>query len=214
MFLDIVSSFANPIKQFLPKLPPLILSLILGIIIVVLLAKLAKYFLKIARVPKALAGIILSLLTIILWILLFAELAREMGMTSVAITVSGSLVILGLALSNGATSLTSDIIAGIFLAKDRDFEIGYKVKIGDIGGVVQSIDVRKVRVIDEDGKLHVIPNANIDKSGWTILERELKDDKIKKLLLRFRKRPGEEIKNPSTKLGTGSKTEERKNLKN
>lgn len=194
MFLDIVSSFVSPVKQFIPKLPPLILSLILGIVIVVLLASLAKYFLKITRVPKALASIILSLLTIILWILLFSELAREMGMTSVAITVSGSLIVLGLALSNGATALTSDIIAGVFLAKDRDFEIGYKVKIGDIKGVVQSIDVRKVRIIDDDGKLHVVPNANIDKSGWTILERELKDDKIKKSLLRFRRRPTEEIK--------------------
>lgn len=194
MFIDLVDSFINPIKQFLPKLPPLILSLILGIVIVVLLAGLAKYFLKIARIPKALAGIILSLLTIILWILLFSELAREMGMTSVAITVSGSLIVLGLALSNGATALTSDIIAGVFLAKDRDFEIGYKVKIGDIKGTIQSIDVRKVRIIDDDGKLHIIPNANIDKSGWTILEREPKDDKIKKLLLRFRRRPAEEIK--------------------
>ena len=187
MFIDLVDSFVNPIKAILPKLPPLILSLILGIIIVVLLAGLAKYFLKIARVPKALANIILSLLTIILWILLFSELAREMGMTSVAITVSGSLIVLGLALSNGATSLTSDIIAGVFLAKDRDFEIGYKVKIGDIEGLVQSIDVRKVRIIDEDGKLHIVPNANIDKSGWTILERELKDDKIKKSILSFRR---------------------------
>lgn len=194
MFLDVVDSFADPIKQFLPKLPPLILSLVLGIIVVVLLAHLAKYFLRVARVPKALAGIILSLLSIILWILLFSELAREMGMTSVAITVSGSLVILGLALSNGATSLTSDIIAGVFVAKDRDFEIGYKVKIGDIKGTVQSIDVRKVRIIDEDGKLHVIPNANIDKLGWTVFSRELKDDKIKKILFRFRKRPTEEIK--------------------
>lgn len=194
MFIDIIDSFANPIKQFLPKLPPLILSLVLGIVIVIVLSGLAKYFLKIARVPKALSGIILSLLTIILWILLLAELAREMGMTSVAITVSGSLVILGLALSNGATSLTSDIIAGVFLAKDRDFEIGYKVKIGDIKGVIQSVDVRKVRIIDENDKLHIIPNANIDKSGWTVLERELKDDKIRKSLFRFKKRPNEEIK--------------------
>lgn len=187
MFIDLVNSFIDPIKQFLPKLPPLILSLILGIIIIKILSELIKHFLRITRVPKALSSILLSLLVIVLWILLFSELAREMGMTSIALTVSGSLVILGLALSNGATSLTSDIIAGVFLAKDRDFEIGYKVKIGEIEGAIQNIDVRKVRVVDEKGLLHVIPNANIDKSGWTVLERELKDDKIKKSILSFKR---------------------------
>lgn len=81
-----------------------------------------------------------------------------------------------------------------FLAKDRDFEIGYKVKIGEITGLVQSIDVRKVRIVDSEGKLHIIPNANIDKSGWKVLEREPKDDKIKKLALRFRRKSSTEIK--------------------
>lgn len=189
--MNFADSFINPIKNYLPKLPPVIISLILGIILIKVLAGLAKYFLRVARVPKALSSILLSLLVIVLWILLFAEMARELGMTSVAITVSGSLVVLGLALSNGATVLTSDIIAGVFLAKDRDFEIGYKVKIGEIEGIVQSIDVRKVRIIDDKGILHVIPNANIDKSGWTVLERELKDDKIKKSILSFRNKKKE-----------------------
>jgi len=196
MFVDLVDSFVNLVIDFIPKLPPLVLSLVLGIIIIKVLTELAKYFLKIARVPKTLSSILLSLLAIVLWVLLFGELARELGMTSVAITVSGSLIVLGLALSNGATALTADIIAGVFLAKDRDFEIGHKVKIGEFEGVVQSIDVRRVRIIDKDGVLHVIPNANIDKSGWSVLERELKDDKIKKSLLSFRKRPAEEIKEP------------------
>lgn len=187
MLIDLVDSFINPIKTIIPKLPPFILALVLGIIIIKVLVELSKYFLKVARVPKALTSILMSLLSIILWLLLFSELAREMGMTSVALTVSGSLVIVGLALSNGATALTSDIIAGVFLAKDRDFEIGYKVRIGDIEGIVQHVDVRKVRVVDEKGLLHVVPNANIDKSGWTVLERELKDDKIKKSILSFRR---------------------------
>ena len=187
MFIDLVDSFINPIKAIIPKLPPLLLALVLGIIIIKVLTELSKYFLKIARVPKALTSILMSILSIVLWILLFSELAREMGMTSVALTVSGSLVVLGLALSNGATVLTADIIAGVFLAKDRDFEIGYKVKIGDVEGIVQHVDVRKVRLVDEKGLLHIIPNANIDKSGWTVLERELKDDKIKKNLLSLRK---------------------------
>lgn len=188
MFIDLVDSFINPIKAILPKLPPLLLALVLGIILIKVLTELSKYFLKIARVPKTLTSIIMSLLSIVLWILLFSELAREMGMTSVALTVSGSLIVLGLALSNGATVLTSDIIAGVFLAKDRDFEIGYKVKIGDIEGIIQYVDVRKVRVVDDEDKLHIIPNATIDKSGWTVLERELKDDKIKKSILSFRKK--------------------------
>jgi small-conductance mechanosensitive channel len=118
--------------------------------------------------------------TIIFWVLLFAELARSLGFTSIAITISGSLLVLGLALANGATTLTSDIISGVFLAKDEDFEVGYRVKTGDVEGIIQKIDIRKVRIITDDDKLHIVPNVNLDKNGWVVLERELADEKLGK----------------------------------
>lgn len=181
MFGNIVDRFLDPFSRFVPKLPLLIIGILLGLIIIKILMYLAVNALKVAKMPKALAGIVASLLTIVLWILFFAELARSMGLSTVALTVSGSLVVLGLALANGAGSLTSDILSGIFLAKDNDFEIGFKVKTGDTTGVIQRVDVRKVRIIDNEGKVHIVPNSNLDKNGWIVIERNMESDTIKKL---------------------------------
>lgn len=179
------TKFWDPILNYLPRLPFLLLGLVIGYIIIRIILSVLKNTLKITKVPKALSGIIISMLTIVFWILLFAELSRSLGFTSIAITISGSLLVLGLALANGATTLTSDIISGVFLAKDEDFEVGFRVKTGDVEGVVQKIDIRKVRIISDDGKLHIVPNVNLDKNGWVVLERELKDDDLS--LKRFNK---------------------------
>lgn len=186
MFISIINRLYEPLVSFAPRLPKLVIGLVLGIIIIKFLMYLATNALKVARMPKALAGIISSLLAIVLWILFFSELARTMGLSSVALTVSGSLVVLGLALANGAGSLTSDILSGLFLAKDSDFEIGFKVKTGDTIGVIQKVDIRKVRILDEDGKVHIVPNSNLDKNGWIVIERNNESDTMVKKLASFK----------------------------
>jgi len=105
-------------------------------------------------------------------------------MGSLAVTISGSLAVLALALATGASGLASDIISGVFLARDHDFEIGYKIKVGGVEGVIHSIDIRKIRLVDEEGNIHIFPNAKLDKDGWQVISREVEGNKIeaKKLI--------------------------------
>lgn len=182
----VITRFWEPVLNYLPKFPFLIFGFLIGYIIIKILMALLRNTLRITKTPKALSSIIISMITIVLWVLLFAEIARSLGFSSIAITISGSLLVLGLALANGATTLTSDIISGVFLAKDEDFEVGYRVKTGDVEGIIQKIDIRKVRIVADDGKLHVVPNVNLDKNGWVVMERELKDEElgIRRLLKR------------------------------
>lgn len=188
MWMNILEKFWEPIQKFGPKIPLLVVGLIAGIIVIRVLLTLLERTLRITRAPKALSGIVISLVAIILWIMLFSEMAREIGLSSVAVTISGSLVVLGLALANGASNLTSDIIAGVFIAKDDDFEVGYKVSDGKTEGVVQKIDIRKVRIMDEKGVLHIVPNASLDKTGWSLLERGLKNDRLEKKRIYLKKK--------------------------
>ena len=142
--------------------------------------------LRFSRMPRALISVVASLALIVMWVILFAEIARQLGMGSLAVTISGSLAVLALALATGASGLASDVISGVFLARDPDFEIGYKIKIGDITGLVHSVDIRKIRVVDDDGVIHVFPNTKLDKDGWQVLSREVEENKIdiKKFLKR------------------------------
>jgi small-conductance mechanosensitive channel len=81
-------------------------------------------------------------------------------------------VALGFALANGASSLTADIISGLFLSRDRDFECGYRIKVGDIEGTIERVDTRKIRIKSDDGRTHVFPSSKVDTMGWTVVEKK------------------------------------------
>lgn len=70
--------------------------------------------------------------------------------------------ILGLAIGFGAQSLVKDIITGVFMLIENNIAIGDIVRVKDIGGVVESFNLRSVRLRDYNGNVHVIPNSSID----------------------------------------------------
>jgi small conductance mechanosensitive channel len=84
----------------------------------------------------------------------------------------------GLALGAGGATLASDILAGIFLAQDKDFNVGDEISAGEkpTEGILESMDMRRIRVRDKDGRLHVIPNSIIERKEWVVLtkKRDLK----------------------------------------
>lgn len=162
------------IQHFFPRIPELIFSLIVGILVVMVVLALLSHGLRLMRFPKALTSIIYSLASVVLWVILVAHLLRTLGLSQVAITLSGSLLVIGLAVANGAHALVADMISGLFLAKDPDFDIGYKIKSGEIEGEVESIDIRKTRIRQKNGTLVMIPNSVIDKERLVILDRPSK----------------------------------------
>jgi small-conductance mechanosensitive channel len=176
--LSIPDRFWQPIADFGPKIPSIIISLVVGYFIIQIIAAVLSRSLKFSRMPRALLSVIMSLALIVMWVVLFAEIARELGLGSLALTISGSLAVLALALASGASGLASDIISGVFLARDPDFEIGYEIKVGDVTGIVHGVDIRKIRVVDADGTVYVFPNALLDKNGWQVISRDVEDNKI------------------------------------
>lgn len=168
---EIMQRFWEPFQMFGPKIPAIILGLVFGYIAIKVFLIFLKDAFKVARVPKTVINIAVSLISIVLWIILFSELAREAGLSSLAIKISGSLFVVGLALANGASAIASDVLAGIYLAKDKDFEVGFQIKTCEVEGVVERIDVRKTRLRDDKGCIHVLPNSKVDSSGWRVINR-------------------------------------------
>jgi len=181
---NVLNSFWLPVYNFLPKVPTLILIVLLGYLIIQTTYRILNRALKLSKIPRALIGVIASLSLIIMWVILFAEIARQLGMASLAVTISGSLAVLALALASGASGLAGDIIAGVFLARDSDFEIGFRIRVGSIEGIIQKIDIRKIRVVDDKGDIHILPNTKLDKEGWVIVSQNVEDNKddLKKII--------------------------------
>jgi small-conductance mechanosensitive channel len=69
--------------------------------------------------------------------------------------------ILGVGVGLGAQSLCKDIINGIFIFIEDQYDVGETVKIASVTGTVEDLTLRLTRLRDGDGTLYIIPNSQI-----------------------------------------------------
>ena len=70
--------------------------------------------------------------------------------------------ILTLVVGLGAQNMINDIVSGFFILFENYYLVGDFIKAGDIEGEVEAIDLRATRIRDENGRLHIIRNGQID----------------------------------------------------
>jgi Small-conductance mechanosensitive channel len=151
------------------KLPHLIVILIIAFILMRLLRVVtlrmihvaerhAADELRIAQV-KTLSGVIRATgFTAIAVIAGFSALATvdiNLGPLLASAGVAG--VAIGLA----AQTIVKDVLNGILILTEDQFNVGDTVKLAGLTGVVESMTLRKTTVRDADGTLYVIPNSQI-----------------------------------------------------
>ncbi|MGY4706647.1 mechanosensitive ion channel family protein [Candidatus Bipolaricaulota sp. J31] len=142
------------------------------------LRPLGKRILRRTRWKAAVLSLALSMATAVAWVLVVSGIFAVLKLTVIAATLSGSLALVALAVAHGAKNTTADIVAGLFLAVDEDLDIGYRVAAGGVEGVVERIDLRKTRIRDDEGKLHVIPNRAVEGATWIVVSRGLKENEV------------------------------------
>ncbi len=69
--------------------------------------------------------------------------------------------IAGIAIGFGAQSLVKDFIAGLFILIENQYGVGDVVRIADIAGIVEEINLRRTILRDLDGIVHSVPNGEI-----------------------------------------------------
>jgi len=69
--------------------------------------------------------------------------------------------IVGVGIGLGAQSLFKDIINGIFILVENQFNVGDAVKIAGLTGTVEDLTLRLTTLRDGDGTLYLIPNSQI-----------------------------------------------------
>ncbi|MFC7154360.1 mechanosensitive ion channel family protein [Halomarina halobia] len=79
-------------------------------------------------------------------------------------TVGGALA---LALGFAAQDLLSNFVAGVFILKDRPFEIGDWIEWNGMEGVVEDIDLRVTRVRTFDNERITVPNSELANNALT-----------------------------------------------
>ncbi len=69
--------------------------------------------------------------------------------------------VVAVAVGFGAQYLIKDLIAGIFILMENQYRIGDVVKVADVSGLVEEINLRKTVMRDLDGIVHHVPNGEI-----------------------------------------------------
>ncbi len=116
-----------------------------------------------ARRRVTIIALITTTLQVLAWFVVLL-----VGLTVLGVDV-GPLVasagIIGVALGFGAQSLVKDVIAGMFIAAEAQFDVGDSVELqtdaGPILGSIEALTLRITSVREFDGTLSFVPNGTI-----------------------------------------------------
>lgn len=173
--INFTNHVVDAINNTLPRLPNALFDLLVGILVIRIIERAVRVIMKFTNIQQALRDVLSSVISIILWIFLSITLLGELGFSGVIYFFTGSVAALGIAMAAGGSTLISDIVAGIFLARDGDFNVGDEVIVGPSDrpelGVIESMDARRTRLRDEHGVLHIIPNSIVERNEWIVIRK-------------------------------------------
>lgn len=112
-----------------------------------------------ARRAETLGRVIRYLIAMVVSAVAVMLVLAEVGVSLAPIL--GAAGVVGLAIGFGAQSLVKDYFTGFFILFEDQIRTGDVVKVADIGGLVEDITLRHVRLRDYDGNVHFVPNSLI-----------------------------------------------------
>ncbi|GAC1370513.1 MAG: hypothetical protein NVSMB39_3360 [Candidatus Saccharimonadales bacterium] len=162
-------------------------DLLLGILVIRILVRGIRLILKATHIQTGMRYVITSISESFLWILLTFTLLQELGLTSIIYFFTGSIAAIGIAMAAGGSTLISDIVAAIFLARDGDFNVGDEVIAGDppVQGVIERMDSRRTRLRDKEGALHIMPNSTVERKEWVVVYKRTEIGAISRVAKRL-----------------------------
>ena len=151
------------------KLPHLLVAFLIGFVLYRLLTLIAARMVRIAEQHAAaysrisqvrtMAGVIRATgLTIIAAIVTMQFLAA-VGVNLAPLLASAGVA--GVAIGLAAQNIVRDMLNGILILLEDQFNVGDTIKIAGVTGVVESMTLRKTALRDGDGTLYVVPNSQI-----------------------------------------------------
>jgi small conductance mechanosensitive channel len=97
--------------------------------------------------------------TVVIAIVAAMLVMNELGISIAPVLATAGVA--GIAIGFGAQSLVKDYFAGLFILIEDQIRQGDVVQIAGIGGLVEEVTLRHVRLRDFEGHVHFVPNGEI-----------------------------------------------------
>lgn len=112
-----------------------------------------------AKRVETLGRVFRYVLAVVVSIVAGMVILNELGISVAPILATAGVA--GIAVGFGAQSLIKDYFNGFFLLVDDQLRVGDVVEVAGIGGMVEEVTLRYVRLRDYDGNVHFVPNGQI-----------------------------------------------------
>src|ERR1700691_1575972 len=149
------------------KLPHLVIAVIIAFVLIRLLRLITARMVHIAeqhapeqsRVSqvRTLASVIRATGLAIIFAITALQFLAAVGVNLAPLLASAGVA--GVAIGLAAQSLVKDVLNGISILIEDQFDVGDTVKLAGLTGNVESMTLRKSTVRDGDGTLYIIPNS-------------------------------------------------------
>lgn len=151
------------------RLPHLLMVAIIGFVLSRLLRLVTTRMIHVAeqhapgpsRVSqvKTLAGVIRTTGLAIIGAIVGLQALAAVGIDLAPLLASAGVA--GIALGLAAQNIVRDMLNGVLILIEDQFNVGDTVRIAGLAGTVEAMTLRKTTVRDADGTLYVIPNSQI-----------------------------------------------------
>ncbi|NLU42375.1 MAG: mechanosensitive ion channel, partial [Firmicutes bacterium] len=76
---------------------------------------------------------------------------------------------IALGLASSANNVVSDLYGGISLIAESSIRVGRRIRAAGVEGRIIDMNIRKLRLIDDEGNIHIIPNKAVDGSTIVVI---------------------------------------------
>ncbi|ELZ40541.1 mechanosensitive ion channel domain-containing protein [Halorubrum tebenquichense] len=164
-------SFTNFVEGLAVAIPRLLSGLVfLALAYATVRVVLAVVRSSIARVyvgDRELVGdLIVTLVAVFLWFGVALTFLKVLGMGDIAASLGTAVGFIALGVSYALSEMIEDTVAGVYLLRDPDFNVGYRVEAKGVTGTVAAIELRKTRIDTDAGDRVVLANREIE-PRWT-----------------------------------------------
>ncbi len=108
---------------------------------------------------RTMASILRATTFSIFGFVLFLQFLKLLGINIEPLLASAGIIGVGIGLA--AQSLFKDIINGVFIIVEDQYNVGETIKIASLTGTVEDLTLRLTRLRDGDGTLYIIPNSQV-----------------------------------------------------
>ena len=165
-----VDTFVNGLVAAIPRILSGLLFLVLAAVLVRTVLWIVDRVLRrvVSEESDVYRQFVRTIVAVFLWFGVILAFLSVVGLDEIAAALGTASGFLALGGSYALSGMIADAVAGIYLLRDPDFNVGDTVTAGDTTGVVKQIELRKTRIeVDDDTVVRA--NAEIEKR-WTRIQ--------------------------------------------